>query len=48
MAYLGIEWSIGIHGSGTHMWNLYYSHVQYQRRVSLAYRFVYLILHTIY
>ena len=35
MIYLGIEWPIGTHGGGTHMWNLYYSQVQYQRRVSL-------------
>lgn len=36
MVYLAIEWCIGTHGRGTHMWNLYYSHVQHQKRVSLA------------
>ena len=33
MVFLGLEYSIGDRGGGTHQWNLYMDAVQYDRRV---------------
>lgn len=38
MVYLGIQFSIGKHGGGTHQWNVPYEDVQYNWRVSRARR----------
>lgn len=34
MAFIGIEYSIGTHGGGTHRWNVLYRDVQYNWRYS--------------
>ena len=34
MAFIGIEYSIGTHGGGTHQWNVLYREVQYNWRYS--------------
>ena len=34
MAFIGIEYSIGTHGGGTHQWNVVYQDVQYSKQYS--------------
>ena len=36
MIYLALEYCIGIHGGGTHQWNLQYHEFQYMKRVSIS------------
>ena len=34
IVYMGVNMAIGLHGGGTHQWNLYYKDVQYHKRLT--------------